>query len=190
MKVGIIIDFVCPYCYVATELMWKVFGEEKKEIEWLPFELTPAPNPQGNVTPMRKMSFEKNISPWAKELELEMNFPSVSPIPRTALAFEGIKFAEKFSLSSQFVRKVFEAYWIESRDIGDVEVLSEIGEYCGLNKEELKNSLTQGEFREVHKKQNEEVSEWDFEVVPTFYIDGVQIPEFPRTLEGMKKIFS
>ncbi|MGL6119390.1 MAG: DsbA family oxidoreductase [Fusobacteriaceae bacterium] len=191
MKVGIIIDFVCPYCYIATEIMWKTLGDEweKKEIEWFPFELSPAPEPQGLVTPQRKDSFQKNFIPWANSLEIAMNFPTISPIPRTALVFEGVKFAQSQNLSSQFVRKVFEAYWIENKDISDIEILSTIAENCRLNKELFKISLLQEEFKEIHKKQNSEVSEWDFEVVPTFYIDEIQISEFPRTLENMKKLF-
>lgn len=191
MKTGIIIDFVCPYCFIDAELLWKALeGKwENMDITWHPYELTPEPFPQKVVDLARKGYFEKNISAWAEKEGIKVNFSTVSPVPRTALAFEGIKIAKKYNLSSQFVKGVFESYWIDNKNIGDIEVLSEIAEKIGIPKEEFKLSLENGEFREEHKKENLEVSEWDFEVVPTFYIDGEQIAEFPRTLGEMKNIF-
>lgn len=162
----------------------------KKKIEWYPFELVPAPQELGRITLKKKESFEKNILPWAESLNIKINFPSVDPIPRTDLAFQGIKFAEKYSLSSNFIRAIFEAYWIESKNIGDLETLADIGEKAGLNREALLKSLIDGEFKEIHKNQNEEVSNWDFEVVPTFFIDEIKIQDFPRTLDAMKELFT
>ncbi|MGL4403547.1 MAG: DsbA family oxidoreductase [Fusobacteriaceae bacterium] len=190
MKIGIIIDFVCPYCFVGTEIMWKVLGEDwrNSDIVWFPYELAPEPTEQKRSSPDREKYFEENILPWAVKEGIKVNFPGIDPIPRTSLAFQGIKIAEKHNLTSQFVKAVFESYWIHNKDIGSVDVLSEIGGNLGIPKDEFQSSLQRGEFKEEHKKQNDEISEWDFEVVPTFYIDGEKIPDFPRTYIEMNKI--
>ncbi|MGL5099377.1 MAG: DsbA family oxidoreductase, partial [Fusobacteriaceae bacterium] len=150
MKIGIIIDFVCPYCFVDTEIMWKALDEklEEMEIVWYPYELAPHFYEQKRVDADR----------------------------------------EKYSLESQFVKNVFESYWVRNENIGDIDILSEIAEKTGIPKKEFKNSLQSGEFKEQHRKENDEVSDWDFDVVPTFYIDGEKIPQFPKTLEDMKKM--
>lgn len=38
MKIGIILDFVCPYCFVETELLWKFLGDDwdKKKNRMVP----------------------------------------------------------------------------------------------------------------------------------------------------------
>lgn len=188
MKIGIIIDFVCPYCFVGTEIMWKVLGSDWKnrDIVWYPYELVPEPVEQRTVNLSGESYFKKNIKGWADAEGIKVNFPTVNPVPRTSLAFQGVKIAEKYNLTSAFVKAVFEGYWIENKNIGDFEVLSEIAEKAGIPKDEFKNSLQNGEFKEIHKKENSEVSDWDFEVVPTFYIDGEQIPNFPKTSSEME----
>ncbi|MGL5541976.1 MAG: DsbA family oxidoreductase [Fusobacteriaceae bacterium] len=191
MKIGIIIDFVCPYCFVDTEIMWKALGKkvEEMEITWYPYELTPEPSQQKRVDTAREKYFKENIEPWAEKEGVKINFPTIDPIPRTALAFEGIKIAKKYGLESQFVKNVFESYWIRNKNIGDMDVLSDVAEKIGVPKNEFRNSLQSGEFKEQHKEENSKVSDWDFDVVPTFYVDGEKIPQFPKTLEEMKNIF-
>lgn len=188
MKIGIIIDFVCPYCFVGTEIMWKVLGADWKntDIVWYPYELVPEPEEQKRADISKEKSFHRNIGAWAEKEGIRVSFPTVDPVPRTALAFQGVKIAEKYNLASAFVKGVFEGYWIENKNIGDLEVLSEIAEKAGIPKMEFKSSLEKGEFREEHRKENDEVSEWDFDVVPTFYIDGEQIPNFPKTSSEME----
>lgn len=190
MKISIILDFVCPYCFVGEKILEKALKEKnlKPEFRFLPYELSPEPKPQPIVNEAGREYFEKNIVNWAKEENIVIKFPTVSPKPRTALAFEGIYTAEKYDKGIEYVRAVLEAYWLYNKDIGNVEVLIEIADNLLIPKFEFADSLLSGKFREAHKKLNAEVSEIDFDVVPTFYIDEKQIPNFPRTTEEWLEI--
>ncbi len=190
MKISIILDFVCPYCFVGEKILEKALKEKnlKPEFRFLPYELSPEPKPQPIVNEAGREYFEKNIVNWAKEENIAIKFPTVSPKPRTALAFEGIYTAEKYDKGIEYVRAVLEAYWLHNKDIGNVEVLIEIADNLLIPKFEFADSLLSGKFREAHKKLNAEVSEIDFDVVPTFYIDEKQIPNFPRTTEEWLEI--
>lgn len=190
MKISIILDFVCPYCFVGEKILEKALKEKnlKPEFRFLPYELSPEPKPQPIVNEAGREYFEKNIVNWAKEENIAIKFPTVSPKPRTALAFEGIYTAEKYDKGIEYVRAVLEAYWLYNKDIGNAEVLIEIADNLLIPKFEFADSLLSGKFREAHKKLNAEVSEIDFDVVPTFYIDEKQIPNFPRTTEEWLEI--
>lgn len=190
MKISIILDFVCPYCFVGEKILEKALKEKnlKPEFRFLPYELSPEPKPQPIVNEAGREYFEKNIVNWAKEENIAIKFPTVSPKPRTALAFEGIYTAEKYDKGIEYVRAVLEAYWLHNKDIGNVEVLIEIADNLLIPKFEFADSLLSGKFREAHKKLNAEVSEIDFDVVTTFYIDEKQIPNFPRTTEEWLEI--
>lgn len=190
MKISIILDFVCPYCFVGEKILEKALKEKnlKPEFRFLPYELSPEPKPQPIVNEAGREYFEKNIVNWAKEENIAIKFPTVSLKPRTALAFEGIYTAEKYDKGIEYVRAVLEAYWLYNKDIGNVEVLIEIADNLLIPKFEFADSLLSGKFREAHKKLNAEVSEIDFDVVPTFYIDEKQIPNFPRTTEEWLEI--
>lgn len=190
-KVSIIMDFVCPYCFVAEELMWKVLKENHKDfqIEFLPYELVPEPEELKRVTPEKKEYFLNKIIPWAEKEKIEVNFPTIDPVPRTSMAFEGLYIAKKYGLQCEYIKMVMEAYWINNRDIGKIETLLEIAKELGMNQEKFKVALETGKYKERHREKNSEISQWDFEVVPTFYVNEEQIKEFPRNLEDMKKIF-
>lgn len=190
MKISIILDFVCPYCYVGEKILEKALKEKnlKPEFRFFPYELSPEPMPQPIVNEASKEYFTKNIVNWAKEENIEISFPTISPKPRTALAFEGIYIAEKYDKGIEYVRAVLEAYWLHNKDIGNVEVLIEIADNLLIPKFEFADALLSGKFREAHRKLNSEVSEFDFDVVPTFYIDDAQLDTFPRTIEKWLKL--
>lgn len=190
MKVRIIIDFVCPYCFVATEIMWKYLGEKYRNIdfEWLPYELHPISAEPIYMTEDRRTYFEEKIKNWAESEGIVVNFPKVNPIPRTNLAFQGMYFAKKYNLISEYIRGVMEAYWIRNEDIGSIDLLTNIAKNIDLNSTLFKNALLNGEYEEAEKTENFEVSEMDFEVVPTFFIDDKKLEKFPKTLEEFRAV--
>lgn len=185
MKIKVILDFVCPYCYVAEKVMWKALKEKAKDIEfeWYPYELNPIPNAEKPVTEERANYFTKNIIPISKFENIEINFPRVSPVPRTALTFEGLEIAKEFKKDKEYIDLVMDSYWLKNKNIGDINILVEIAKELNIDEEYFKKCLLDGKYKEAHKKLNSEVSEWDFEVVPTFYIDDIQIKKFPITVK-------
>lgn len=185
MKISIILDFVCPYCYIGEKILEKALKDKnlKPEFRFFPYELSPEPKPQPIVNEASRDYFEKNIVNWAKEENIPINFPTISPKPRTALAFEGLYIAEKYNKGIEYIRAVLEAYWLYNKNIGDIEVLASIADNLLIPKFEFTDALLSGKFKEAHQKLNAEVSEFDFDVVPTFYIDDIQLETFPRTTQ-------
>ncbi|MGL4976817.1 MAG: DsbA family oxidoreductase [Cetobacterium sp.] len=190
MKINIILDFICPYCFVGEKILEKALKEKKitPQFKFLPYELCPEPKPQAFVNEAGKIYFEKNIVEWANSENILINFPTINPKPRTALAFEGLYTAEKYNKGIEYIRAVLDSYWISNQDIGNINVLTEIAKNLNLPEEEFLNSLTSRLFKDEHYKLNLEVSDFDFDVVPTFYIDGVQLENFPRRIEKWLEI--
>lgn len=192
MKITIILDFICPYCFVGEKILEKALKEKNitPEFKFLPYELSPEPKPQAVVNEAGKIYFQKNIVEWAESENILINFPTVNPKPRTALAFEGLYTAEKYNKGIEFIRGVLDAYWLHNRDIGNINVLTDVAKNLGIPENEFSESLSSGEFKEQHYKLNLEVSDYDFDVVPTFYIDEVQLKNFPRRIEKWLEILN
>ncbi|MGL5175477.1 MAG: DsbA family oxidoreductase [Cetobacterium sp.] len=192
MKITIILDFICPYCFVGEKILEKALKEKNitPEFKFLPYELSPEPKPQAVVNEAGKIYFQKNIVEWAESENILINFPTVNPKPRTALAFEGLYTAEKYNKGIEYIRGVLDAYWLHSRDIGNINVLTDVAKNLGIPENEFSESLSSGEFKEQHYKLNLEVSDYDFDVVPTFYIDEVQLKNFPRRIEKWLEILN
>lgn len=182
IEISIILDFVCPYCFVSEKILEKVLTELKIEstFKFLPYELSPSPDPQTVIGEEKLEYFKKNIEGWAKKENIKINFNSLSPRPRTSLAFEGLYLAEKYSKGVEYIRAILDAYWLNNEDIGSIETLVEISGKLNIPKEKMKEVLLSRKYREVHMSLNEKVSEFDFEVVPTFYLNEKQLKEFPR----------
>ncbi|MGL4358475.1 DsbA family oxidoreductase [Cetobacterium sp.] len=192
MKITIILDFICPYCFVGEKILEKALKEKNitSEFKFLPYELSPEPKPQAVVNEAGKAYFQKNIVEWAESENILINFPTVNPKPRTALAFEGLYTAEKYNKGIEYIRAVLDAYWISNKNIGSIEVLTEIAKNLNIPENEFSEALNSRKFKEEHYKLNLEVSDYDFDVVPTFYIDEVQLDNFPRRIEKWLEILN
>ena len=59
----------------------------------------------------------------------------------------------------------------------------EIANNLLIPKFEFADALLSGKYNKAHQELNAEVSELDFDVVPTFYINDTQLETFPRTTE-------
>ncbi|MGL5376776.1 MAG: DsbA family oxidoreductase, partial [Cetobacterium sp.] len=59
MKISIILDFICPYCFIGEKILEKALRELdlKPEFKFLPYELCPEPAPQSVVNSNNKSYF-------------------------------------------------------------------------------------------------------------------------------------
>jgi len=76
---------------------------------------------------------------------LPLNRPKL--VPNSRQAHETGFLAEAKGLGDAYHRAVFSAYFAYARNIGDVEVLVEIGEEVGLARDEILDTLHTGRYR-------------------------------------------
>ncbi|MFF4866166.1 DsbA family protein [Streptomyces sp. NPDC001231] len=108
----------------------------------------------------------------AERLGVDITLPTVSPQPYTRLAFEGHQYAAAHGRGGQYTPRVLRAFFQENRDIGRIDVLSEIAAELGLDSGEFTAALEQGTFTETHQDALREAAAHRITVVPTLIIDG------------------
>jgi predicted DsbA family dithiol-disulfide isomerase len=84
----------------------------------------------------------------AEKLGVNMKLPSVSPYPYTNLAFQELEFAKDQGKGDEYNDAVFRAFFQQSRNIGRVDVLSEITKEVGLDSEQFRGALERGAYRD------------------------------------------
>lgn len=95
-------DYVCPFCLIAEKIVKDVIKEKDINIQWKPFELRPYPIPTLKVEDNYLPSiWEKSVYPMAKEYNIPIKLPSISPQPRTTKAFEAFVFAQKHNFCTK-----------------------------------------------------------------------------------------
>lgn len=135
-------DYVCPFCYLETPIadqLHKHF-EEDLRIEWHAFELRPDPvptlDPDGAYL---HRVWKQGVYPLAETRGMTLKLPPVQP--RSRKAFEATEFARAQALAAPMHRAIFHAFFEEGRDIGNLEVLVDIGSQLGLDAEQLQSAL-------------------------------------------------
>lgn len=117
-------------------------------IVWLPFELRPEPEPLPDMTgpdlARFRTNWEQGVAPLAQRFGMEMRFPSTKP--RSRLAHEAAEFARDRDAFDPMRRALFEAFFLQDRDLGDVDVLVDVALSVGLAGEELRAALDEGRF--------------------------------------------
>ncbi len=186
-------DFVCPYCLVAKEALdqsLRELGLEAK-ISLQPLELTEEPNPRVDTChdEKRKAHYQVLVEP-CRQMGLDMKLPpNVCPRPYTRLAFEGYFYAQEQGRGEVYGDKVYRAYFIDEKDIGDRQVLGDLAAQSGLDREDFLQALEDGIYGpEAKKAVTYSRQELKVEVIPTIYINGKQISLETYTKEEMTGI--
>ncbi|WP_280542330.1 DsbA family protein [Chromohalobacter sp. 11-W] len=150
-QITIYTDYVCPYCLLAEHIVEEATQGLDVEIKWRPFELRPAPAPTLRVEdPYLPQVWNKSVYPMAKRLGVPIKLPAISPQPRTDKAFEVFAMADEQGLGHAFSMRALKAFFQEEKDIGNSEVLADLGAEVGLERESVLNVLAKGTYRERH----------------------------------------
>ncbi|WP_017730628.1 DsbA family oxidoreductase [Nafulsella turpanensis] len=174
MKIKIYSDYVCPFCYLGEQQLKEVLAEEpglKVETEWMPFELRPFPTP--TLKPEDEYLprvWESSVYPMAEDIGVKIKLPTISPQPYTHLAFEGYQFAKEQGKGEAYTHRLFEAFFKEDKDIGDMEVLSELAREVGLEPQAYRQAVESRKYKEQHRQALQEAQRNGIRAVPTFQI--------------------
>lgn len=190
LNILFVTDYVCPYCLVAKEALKQALEETGIEAQILmqPLELTEEPKERVDTyhDETRKAHYQILVEP-ARQLGLDMKLPpAVVPRPYTRLAFEGWYFARKFGLEDAYSDRMYRAYFIDEKDIGDLEVLVSLAESIGLDPAEYRKALLVGTYS---KEEKEDVAYsrnvLQVKGIPAIYINGQKAALQTYTKEEM-----
>lgn len=177
LKIKVYSDYVCPFCILAKKPFEEAIEGKGVEVEWMPFELRPEGSTK--LDPLNDSSklflWEQSIKPISKELNINLDIPNVSPHPYTNLAFEAFHFAKEFNKEKEFNDRVFKAFFNESQDIGDINILAQLAGEVGLDKDLCLDALKNRKYKQTQKDYLEHAYKEKINVVPTFIIGNSRL---------------
>jgi predicted DsbA family dithiol-disulfide isomerase len=169
-------DYVCPWCYIGLQRIERLQREYPVAIEWRPFELHPE-TPRGGAdlrgrigNPERVRAYAENIIALAADTGLEMHMPLV--VANSHLALEAAEFARADGGFDRFHRALFEAYFEEKRDIGDIDLLCDIARNCGVHDQRLRQALSDETYREAIDAATRAARLDEVVSTPTYLFEG------------------
>lgn len=154
MKIDIIFDIVCPWCYVGKRRVERAVAlrpAARIELCWRPFLL----NPDMPSTGMDRGSYLENkfgsdnrvqrvfdaVRSAGNVLGIPFAFERIERTPSTVDTHRTIRFAANSGRQAEVVEALFHAYFVEGADLGDDTVLVRIAEQVGLDGHALRAYL-------------------------------------------------
>jgi predicted DsbA family dithiol-disulfide isomerase len=120
-------DVVCPYSYMESHAVEAAEDAGHVEIEWLPFELRPAPRPLLEVRGDHlRVDWTQHVYRRALALGIEIHLPRYQP--RSTLTLAACLWAEGEGRLRDFKHALYEAFFCEGQDIAtDAEIARAAG---------------------------------------------------------------
>jgi predicted DsbA family dithiol-disulfide isomerase len=171
-------DYVCPWCYIGFRRIEELQREFDVEVEWRPFELHPeTPKTGAHLTgrlgsAARTRAYRERILTIADEAEIAMRMPEV--VANSHRALEAAEFVRDHSPGSfdAMHAALFRAYFEQSRDIGDIDVLCEIARECGVDDQWLRQALADETYAARIDETTDAARRDEIMSTPTFIFPG------------------
>ena len=183
LDVDIVSDVVCPWCFIGlvrVEQALAKAGIADARITFHPFELDPSVPKEGvdlreRLTkkygvPAESM-FER-VEHAARESGIPLDFAKVRRSPNTLSAHVLLGAAKSRGTQHELARALFDAHFLEGRDIGDPAVLGAIAARHGFTEDEAIALLADDDAREATRRETRELAAQGISGVPFVILGG------------------
>ena len=170
-------DFVCPYSYIGQQEMDLLMRDYDIEPVWRPHWLRPETPPEGiarpNADPERQAATLSWLQEMAPEMAAHMRFPD--KLQFSFFAFQAMEYAQDRGKATPLRRAIFDALWLEGKDIGLLSTLQEAAEKAGLDPEGLARALYDEAYMERTVEAVESARRAGITGTPTVILGGTAI---------------
>ncbi|MFB6102146.1 MAG: DsbA family protein [Haloplanus sp.] len=202
-RITVFSDYVCPFCYLGRQSLAQ-YQEERTEplaIDWRPFDLRAQKRgPDGDIDATADDGKDETYYEQAREnvrrlqeaYDAEMSQEIATDVdsrPAQAVSYR-VKETESYETWLAFDRAIFEALWVDGRDIGDAAVLVDCAAEAGLDPDTVHGALRDDDpFARIDDLFAEAQAQ-GITGVPTFVYDGhaargaVPPAQLERLVEG------
>jgi len=158
MKINVFADTICGWCFIGHKNLNKAlknFPNIKFNIRHIPFQLNPDMPTEG-ISRDKYLEIKfggkdyaapmyENMKLKANESGIDLNLDKIKKTPNTVLSHLLIILSEQFNLQNEVKEKIYQSYFIDGFDIGDMDVL------IGIAKE---NNIAENIFKEFINEKN------------------------------------
>ncbi|RDV34689.1 DsbA family oxidoreductase [Lysinibacillus capsici] len=186
MKIEIWSDYVCPFCYIGKKQLEKAIEDTgysgQVELVYKSYQLDPTTPIDSHSTVYESlakkygMSLEKakemtvGVTERAKEVGLNYDFSNLME-ENTLKAHRLVKWAEQQGDVTALVESLLNSHFIEGKRIGQDDVLLEIAEKVGLEREEVAKVLADDVYKNEVEADIQEGLQLGVRGVPFFVLN-------------------
>jgi predicted DsbA family dithiol-disulfide isomerase len=181
LTVDVVSDFACPWCFIGSRRLSQVLAARAApggdaQTRYHPFQLNADTPTEGadlrdylreryGSDPQEMFS---RVEAAARDAGIALDFARVRRMPNTLAAHILVAAIEDGATQRAFVDAIFAAYFLEGRDIGSAEVLTELAAPFGLRAEQVRVLLANAGLRQRVRELAESMAAQGITGVPFF----------------------
>ena len=191
MKINVFADTICGWCFIGHVNLnnaLKKFANIKFEIHHIPFQLNPEMPPAGISRDQYLQikfggkdyaaSMYESMKIKAKESGINFNLEKIKKTPNTVLSHLLINLSEQFNLQNEIKEKIYQSYFIDGLDIGDINILIDIAKQNNISENAFKDFINEKNIENVNSKilvaKEKDISGVPFFEIGKDFISGAQ----------------
>jgi predicted DsbA family dithiol-disulfide isomerase len=184
LRVDVIADLVCPWCYLGKRRLADALSAVRgpSSVNWIPFQLNPEMPEDGmDLEQYLRTRFgdPEALQPALAELTrlgledgIRFRFERVARIPNTLNAHRLMWLAEGQARDTSAVaEELLNAFFADGLNIGDPDVLAEIGSRQGMRSADIYETLSNDDSRKLVLSREAQVRQSGVTGVPDFLVN-------------------
>jgi predicted DsbA family dithiol-disulfide isomerase len=201
MIIDIISDTICPWCFIGKRRLERALSlapQPDLQVNWHPFQLNPDMPPEGmEPGEYLRRKFGDNRGPGAYDAVraagagegIEFEFDTIRRTPNTFNSHRLIRYAGELGLQHAAVEGLFQAYFLDGRDIGDGLTLLDIGSAAGLERGPLADYMESDEGVAEVEREEQMARRMGIQGVPCFILERKYVVSGAQSPEMLMQVF-
>ena len=165
MKINVFADTICGWCFIGHANLnntLKKFSNIKFDIRHIPFQLNPDMPAEG-ISREKYLEIKfggkdyaapmyENMKLKAKESGMNFKLEKIKKTPNTVLSHLLIILSEQFNLGNEIKEKIYQSYFIDGLDIGDINILINIAKQNNIQENIFRDFINDKNIENVNSK--------------------------------------
>jgi len=202
MKIDIIVDTICPWCYVGKKRFERALSIRPQldlQIGWRAFQLNPRMPAEGMdrrdyVSEKfggmdRARAVHGSLAQAGAEEGIDFNFSNIERTPNTIHSHRLVRHAAEHGLQTPIISAVFDAYFLDGKDIGEPDILADVAASAGLDREQTLAFLQSGLDTETIVAEDELARRLGVNGVPCFIVNRKYAVSGAQSAEVLVQVF-
>src|SRR5689334_6521240 len=201
MQIDIVSDTVCPWCFIGKRRIERAMAlrpDVSFEVFWRPYRLDPT-IPREGVDRRAYLRAKFGDSPRSSAMGdairsegagegIEFAFDKIAKSPNTLDSHRLVRWSASAGVQDEVVERLFRAYFIEGKDIGDATVLAAVAADAGMDGELVASLLAGDADLESVEREAGLANEMGITGVPTFIFDSKLMISGAREAELLVRV--
>ena len=193
LLVTVFSDYICPFCYIGYLRLVKLRDEYDLKINWRFIEIHPDNPPEGRplselgYPPVQWRQMMENLRAMAAEEGVELAERTFTTNSRKALLLAEAAKEQGLEIFYRLNDRLYEAYFIEQRNLGDPSVLRTIAAEVGIDDTLVDKAWSEPQYHEKLRTNLREAARLGINGTPTFVI-GARVASGAISVSSLRKM--